>query len=175
VADHASELGADAGRMGVAGDSSGGNLAAVMALMARDDDGGPSLSAQVLAYPPTRSGAETESMRDNKDTMFFNAYSSAWFWSHYLAEPSDGDSPLASPLNAPDLSGLPPTLVVTAEYCPLRDEGEAYANALLRAGVLVEYHRYGGLPHGFLAMAPVLDTAKEALGLIAGFLRRRLK
>lgn len=175
VAKHAPELGADGGRIGVAGDSSGGNLAAAMTLMARDDDHGPLISAQVLVYPPVVSnGGETESMRANKDPMFFNAYSSAWFWRQYLAAPADADSPLASPLNAPDHSGLPAALVITAEFCPLCDEGEAYAEALSRAGVPVEYHRYTDLPHGFVAMAAVLGTARDALGEIADFLRRRL-
>ncbi|WDV54274.1 alpha/beta hydrolase [Streptomyces coeruleorubidus] len=174
VAEHAAELGADGGRIGLAGDSSGGNLAAALALMARDDDG-PSISAQVLVYPPTRSsGADTKSMRDNTDPMFFNAYSSAWFWDHYLADPADGESPYASPLNAADHSGLPAALMMTAEYCPLYDEGEAYADALKRAGVPVEYHPYTSLPHGFLALASVLDTARDAFDVIADFLRRRL-
>lgn len=175
IADNASQLGADGGRMGVAGDSSGGNLAAVMTLMARDDDDGPPISAQVLVYPPFHSSAATKSMRDNTDPMFFNAHSSAWFWNQYLAEPADGDSPLASPLNAADHSGLPAALVITAEFCPLHDEGEAYADALSLAGVPVEYHRYTDLPHGFLAMASILDTAREAMGEIADFLRRRLE
>lgn len=173
VADHASELGADPARIAVAGDSSGGNLAAAIPLMARDDDG-PSISAQVLVYAPVHSSADTKSMRDNTDPMFFNATSSAWFWKHYLADPADGDSPLASPLNAADHSGLPPALVITAEFCPLSDEGEAYSDALSLAGVPVEYHRYENLPHGFLAMSSVLDTARDALDLIAEFLRRRL-
>ena len=114
VADHASEIGADGGHIGVAGDSSGGNLAAVVALMARDS-GGPPIAAQALIYPPTLVDAETDSMRDNRDPMFFNAVSSGWFWKHYLAEPGDTDSPLVSPLNAPDHSGLPATLMMTAE------------------------------------------------------------
>ncbi|MGH3767195.1 MAG: alpha/beta hydrolase [Pseudonocardiaceae bacterium] len=173
VADHASELGADSERIAVAGDSSGGNLAAAMTLMARDNDG-PSISAQVLTYPALSSSAATKSMRDNNDPMFFNATSSAWFWSQYLAEPADGDSPYASPLNAADHSGLPAAMVITAEFCPLHDEGEAYADSLALAGVPVEYHRYAGLPHGFLAVAAVLETARDALGLIADFLHKRL-
>lgn len=173
VADNASQLGADGGRIAVAGDSSGGNLAAVVAMMARDDDG-PPISAQVLVYAPVLKDAETRSMRENKDPMFFNAHSSAWFWEHYLADPADSDSPLVSPLNATDHSGLPAALVMTAEYCPLHDEGDAYAETLALADVPVEYHRYGGLPHGFLSMASVLDTAREAIDLMAGFLRRRL-
>lgn len=173
VADHARELGGDSARMAVAGDSSGGNLAAAVTLMARDDDG-PALAAQVLVYPPTRYGAKTESMLGNTDPMFFNSYSSDWFWDRYLAQPADGESPLASPLNAPDHSGLPAALVMTAEFCPLHDEGEAYADALSGAGVPVEYHRYTSLTHGFLAMSSVLDTAREAMEVIAGFLRQRL-
>ncbi|MFG2890704.1 alpha/beta hydrolase [Streptomyces sp. NPDC048248] len=173
VAGNASQFGADGGRIAVAGDSNGGSLAAAVSLMARDDDG-PQISAQVLVYPAMRYGAETDSMRDNKDPMFFNAHSVPWFWNHYLADPADGDSPYASPLNATDHSGLPATLMLTAEFCPLRDEGEAYAEALSRAKVPVDYHRYADLPHGFLSMAAVLDTAREALGLIADFLRQRL-
>lgn len=173
VADHASQLGADGGRIAVAGDSSGGNLAAAVALMARDGDG-PPISAQLLVYPPMHNNAVTRSMRDNKDPMFFNAHSSAWFWDHYLTDPADGDSPYASPLNATDHGGLPAALVMTAEFCPLHDEGEAYADALALAGVPVEYHRYADLPHGFLAMASILDTAREAFDVIANFLRQRL-
>ncbi|MFE5818111.1 alpha/beta hydrolase [Streptomyces sp. NPDC056479] len=174
VAENASQLGGDSGRMAVAGDSSGGNLAAAMALKARDEDG-PSLAAQVLVYPPTLNDAVTQSMRDHRDPMFFNAISSAWFWDHYLAEPADGDSPLASPLKAADHSGLPATLMMTAEYCPLHDEGEAYAESLSSAGVPVEYHRYADLTHGFLAMASVLETARDAFEVIAEFLRQRLR
>lgn len=173
VAGNASQFGADGGRIAVAGDSNGGSLAAAVSLMARDDEG-PQISAQVLVYPAMRYGAETDSMRDNKDPMFFNAHSVPWFWNHYLADPADGDSPYASPLNATDHSELPATLMLTAEFCPLRDEGEAYAEALSRANVPVDYHRYADLPHGFLSMAAVLDTAREALGLIADFLRQRL-
>jgi acetyl esterase len=175
VAANASQFGGDGGRLAVAGDSSGGNLAAVMTLMARDDDDGPALAAQVLAYPPMTNSAATQSMRDNRDPMFFNAVSSAWFWKHYLAEPADGDSPLAAPLNAANHGGLPAALMITAEFCPLLDEDEAYSEALARAGVPVEYHRYADLPHGFLAMASILDTAREALAEIATFLRRRLE
>jgi acetyl esterase len=174
VAEHAERLGADGARIAVAGDSSGGNLAAAVTLMAREDQEGPDIAAQVLVYPPTDSRAATGSMRDNMDPMFFNALSSDWFWNHYLADPADGDSPLASPLNAADHSGLPPALMITSEFCPLRDEGEAYAEALARAGVPVQCHRYTGVTHGFLAMAAVLDTARDALDEIVEFLRRHL-
>jgi acetyl esterase len=173
AAAHAAEFGADSRRIAVAGDSSGGNLAAAMALMARDK-GGPPLAGQVLVYPPLHHDLVTKSMLDNKDPMFFNAYSSAWFWGHYLADPADGESPYASPLNATDHSGLPAALIMTGELCPVRDEGAAYSSALAGAGVPVEYHEYAGLPHGFLAVAAKLDTARDALGLIADFLRQRL-
>lgn len=172
VAENASRVGGDGTRIAVGGDSSGGNLAAAVALMARDDDG-PPIAAQVLVYPPTRVNADTDSMRDNRDPMFFNAISAGWFWEQYLTGPADERSPLASPLDAADHSGLPAALVMTAEYCPLRDEGDAYADALERAGVPVDHHYYENLPHGFLAMAAVLDTARDAMALIAAFLRRR--
>lgn len=174
VANNAAQIGADGGRIAVAGDSCGGNLAAVMTLMARDKNG-PLISAQVLIYPPLRHDAVTNSRRDNTDPMFFNAYSNEWFWSLYLAKPADGDSPYASPLNATDHGGLPAALVMTAEFCPLLDEDEAYADALSSAGVPVEYLRYADLPHGFLAVASVLEIARDALGLIANFLHQRLE
>ncbi|MFD4553528.1 alpha/beta hydrolase [Streptomyces sp. NPDC058469] len=174
AADHAAEFGADSRRIAVAGDSSGGNLAATMALMSRDK-GGPALSAQVLIYPPLHNNMESKSMRENKDPMFFNAHSSKWFWNHYLANPADGDSPYASPLKAVDHSGLPDAFILTAELCPVRDEGEVYANVLSAAGVPVEHHEYADLPHGFLAAAAKLQTARDALGLIAGYLSKRLE
>jgi acetyl esterase len=173
VAENASQLGADGGRIAVAGDSNGGTLAAVISQLARNDNG-PTIRAQTLLYPATQYGSATKSMRENTDPMFFNARSTAWFWDLYLADPADGASPYASPLNASDYGGLPPALMLTAEFCPLLDEGEAYANALARANVPVEYHRYAGLPHGFLAMAAVLDVAREALDVIVEFLRRHL-
>ncbi|GAB4052503.1 alpha/beta hydrolase [Catellatospora paridis] len=172
AAENAAELGADGRRIAVAGDSSGGNVAAVMALMARDNDG-PQLSAQVLVYPPLHNNPDTESMREHKDPMFFNAISSAWFWSLYLADPADGDSPYASPLKALDHSRLPAALIMTGELCPVRDEGKEYADALARAGVPVEYHQYAGLPHGFLAVSAKLQTGRDALRLIAEFLQQR--
>jgi acetyl esterase len=173
VAENASQFGADGGRIAVAGDSNGGSLAASVSLMARDHDG-PKIRAQMLVYPAMQYGSDTDSMRENRDPMFFNGHSVPWFWNHYLADPSDGDSPYASPLNATDHSRLPATLMITAEYCPLRDEGNAYAEALALANVPVEHHQYADLPHGFLSMAAVLDIARDALDMIANFLRQRL-
>ena len=96
----------------------------------------------------------------------------AWYWRHYLADERDGLNPLASPLRAPDLSGLPPATVITAEYDPLRDEGEQYAMLLDKAGVPVEARRYEGVPHGFFAMAGALDQGGHALAFAAQRLRR---
>jgi len=173
VGDHASELGANGGRIGVAGDSNGGTLAAAISLLARDE-AGPQISAQVLIYGAMSHDVATKSMDENKDPMFFNAHSTVWMWDLYLADPADGDSPYASPLKATDHSSLPAALVMTAEFCPLRDEGEAYADALSLANVPVEYHSYADLPHGFLALASVLDIARDALDVVVNFLRQRL-
>jgi acetyl esterase len=172
LAAHAAELGGDPARLAVAGDSAGGNLAAAVTLQARE--AGPALAAQVLVYPNVAYGAETPSMRDNADPYFFNRTSVGWYWGHYLADPGDGADPLASPLRAADLSGLPPALVVTAEYDPLRDEGEQYAERLRAAGVPVELARYDGMTHGFFTMTGTLEAAREATARVAEYLRKAL-
>ena len=171
VASHAAELGADAGRLAVGGDSSGGNLAAAVALLARDHDDGPAITHQLLVYPNTDYRADTASMREMADEYFFNPASVRWYWGMYLAEPGDGLNPLASPLRAADLSGLPPATVITAEYDPLRDEAEQYAGQLEAAGVPVEILRYDGMMHGFFTMIAALDTAREAVLEAAARLR----
>ena len=173
VAEHGAQIGVDPGRIAVGGDSAGGNLAAAVTLLCRDG-GGPALAAQVLVYPNTLHGADTPSMRDNSDPLLFNHHSVDWYWTHYLADPADGADPLASPLRAPNLSGLPPALVVTAEYDPLRDEGERYADRLRESGVPVTAHRYDGMVHGFFAMAGILDGGRRALADAADFLRKSL-
>jgi acetyl esterase len=162
VAVHAAELGGDPDRVAVAGDSSGGNLAAAVALLARDR-GGPQFTHQLLVYPSTDYQAGTQSMREINDPHFFNPKAVEWYWGLYLATPQDGANPLASPLRAPDLSRLPPATVITAEYDPLRDEGERYAARLADAGVPVEVSRYDGMPHAFFTMTGVLDVAREAV------------
>jgi acetyl esterase len=159
---HAGELGADATRLAVGGDSSGGNLAAAVALLARDR-GGPAIAHQLLVYPNTDYQADTSSMRELNDEYFFNAASVRWYWGMYLAAPEDGADPLASPLRADDLSGLPPATVITAEYDPLRDEAEAYAARLRAAGVPAEVMRQAGMMHGFFTMIGVLDTARTTV------------
>jgi acetyl esterase len=172
LAEHGRELGADPGRLAVGGDSAGGNLAAAVTLLSRSN-GGPALAAQVLVYPNTDYRGDTESMRDGDDPVLFNRRSVAWYWGHYLADPEDGRNPLASPLLADDLRGLPPALVITAEYDPLRDEGERYAERLREAGVPVALSRYDGMAHGFFASPAVFDASRHARVEVATFLRER--
>ncbi|HWG63485.1 MAG TPA: alpha/beta hydrolase [Streptosporangiaceae bacterium] len=170
VAEHATDLGVDADRVAVGGDSSGGNLAAAVTLLARER-GGPAICHQLLVYPNTDYQADTESIRRGTDPYFFSVNSINWYWGHYLASPEDGSSPLASPLRAGDLRGLPPATVITAEYDPLRDEGEHYASRLAEAGVSVEVTRFDGMMHGFFTMSGDLDTAREAIRYAAARLR----
>ncbi len=170
VADHASEFGIDPSRLAVAGDSAGGNLAAVVALMARDR-GGPPLRYQLLIYPVTDCSFDTGSYRENGQGYFLTREAMQWFWGHYLADPKDGERPYASPLRSADLSGLPPAMVVTAEYDPLRDEGEAYGRRLGDAGVDTVIRRQDGVFHGFFSFGAYLDGAVEANEAAFGALR----
>ncbi|WUH92911.1 alpha/beta hydrolase [Streptomyces sp. NBC_00433] len=173
VAAHADEIGADPARLAVGGDSAGGNLAAAVTLLARDR-GDIGLAGQLLVYPNTDQPADAASARDSEsaDPYLFNHHSVAWYARHYLRDPADAADPLASPLRAADLSGLPPALVITAEYDPLRDQGEAYARRLAEAGVAVEATRYPGMAHGFFAMAGAVDAATTANLQAARHLRR---
>lgn len=172
VAANATELTVDPDRIAVGGDSAGGNLAAAVTLLARD--GGPRLAHQLLVYPNTDHGADTASRRECVDPLLFNRTSVDWYWDHYLRSDQDGADPLVSPLRAADLSGLPPATVITAEYDPLRDEGEAYAAALAAAGVPVELRRFDGMIHGFFAMGGDLDQGREAVAWAADRLRAAL-
>ena len=135
----------------VAGDSAGGNLSAVMALRARDR-AGPSLDLQVLIYPVTDADFERTSYTDPDHQLLLTRDAMIWFWDHYLPEASRRTDPDASPLHASDLSGLPPAVVITAEHDPLRDEGEAYAERLAKAGVAVDFRRHDGQVHGFFQL-----------------------
>ena len=170
VAESAAALGGDPRRIAVGGDSAGGNLAAAVCLMARDR-GGPSLAYQVLIYPVTDYSFDTPSYRENAEGYLLTKDSMGWFWNHYLRDESDGRNPYASPLRAESLAGLPPALIITAEFDPLRDEGEAYADRLREAGVPVACSRYDGMIHGFVGLATVLDKGKLAVGEAAGALR----
>ncbi|HEY8491534.1 MAG TPA: alpha/beta hydrolase [Dehalococcoidia bacterium] len=168
---HAAELGGDAARLAVAGDSAGGNLATVAALMVRDR-GGPPLRFQALVYPVTDCNFETPSYRENAEGYMLTRDAMRWFWSHYAPGEADAASPYASPLRAPDLRGLPPALVITAEFDPLRDEGEAYARRLQEAGVPTVLTRYDGVIHGFFTMLDILDQARQAVDQVGAALRR---
>jgi acetyl esterase/lipase len=169
VADHAREIGGDPTRIAVGGDSAGGNLAAVVALAARDR-GGPRLVFQLLVYPVTDHAYDTPSYKDNADGYFLTRDAMVWFWNHYLGREAEGRNPLASPLRA-DLRNLPPAFVMTAEYDPLRDEGETYATRLREAGVPVALTRYEGTIHGFFIMGNALSVARQGIQDAAAALR----
>jgi acetyl esterase len=173
VAERGAEIGVDGTRIAVAGDSAGGNLAAVVALMARDR-GGPRLRHQVLIYPVTDADFETPSYRENADGYLLTRDTMRWFWDHYVPDRAARTSPYAAPLRAEKLVGLPPATVVTAEYDPLRDEGEAYAARLREAGVAVECTRHDGQIHGFVQLLDVFDAARRAVDRIGEVLRTAL-
>jgi acetyl esterase len=173
VSRNAAEIGADPTRIAVGGDSAGGNLAAVVALMARDR-GAPPLRFQLLIYPVTDFAFDTASYRDNAEGYFLTTGMMKWFWSQYLADPAAGAQAYASPLRARDLRGLPPALCITAGYDPLRDEGEAYACRLADAGVAATTSRYDGMFHGFFGMQAQLDAAKRAVAEASDALRKGL-
>ncbi len=159
AADHAAEIGGDPNRVVVAGDSAGGNLAAVTALMARDN-GGPQLAAQLLLYPMMAADFDTDSYRLYGNGFYNPRPALQWYWDQYVPSHSDRTHPYASPLHA-DLQGLPPAVVVLAGHDPLRDEGVAYTDELARAGVRTARCDFDGGIHGFMTM-PMLDIAHEA-------------
>jgi acetyl esterase len=173
VADHAAELGGDQNRIAVGGDSAGGNLAAVVSLLAREA-GGPDLRFELLVYPVTDHEFETPSMHENATGYFLELESMRWFYNQYLRDERDGADWRFSPARADDLSGLPPAFVLTAEFDPLRDQGEAYARRLEAAGVPVEARRYDGVFHGFFGMREVMDPAQQAFDDVTKALRRAL-
>lgn len=153
----------------VAGDSAGGNLAAVMALRARD--AGLPLACQVLVYPVTDRRFDTTSYVRNAEGYGLTLDAMRWYWDHYLPP---RDHPEASPLRAASLAGLAPALVVVCEYDALRDEGVAYAERLRQAGVPVQLSEYEGMIHGFVRMAAIIDRTQDLLDEIAGYLRDAL-
>lgn len=162
VAAHAGEFGGDPDRVAVAGDSAGGNLAAVACLMARDR-GGPRLSGQVLIYPIVDYNLLNASYRECGEGYFLTRSEMAWYWEQYVEKLDDRWHPHASPCRANDLGGLPPALVITAEFDVLRDEGEAYAGQLKAAGVTAKLSRYLGMIHGFVRRFPFFDQGKAAI------------
>lgn len=171
IAQHASGINVDPSRIAVGGDSAGGNLAAVVCLMAKDR-GGPSITSQILVYPVTARDFGTGSYRDNGSGYGLTLDTMNWYWNHYLANEADAANPYAAPLQAKDLAGLPPALVITAEFDPLRDEGKAYAERLQAGGVTAIYSCYDGMIHGFFGMSAVVDKGKQAIAEAAGALKR---
>lgn len=172
AAKNVATLGGDPARLAVAGDSAGGNLAAGVAQGCRDG-GGPTLKAQLLIYPATdlagcygnaAANAKYPSRQDNAEGYFLTGDSMRFFAGHYLPRPQDSEDPRASPLLGKTLANLPSAVVCTAEFDPLRDEGEAYADALKRAGVDVAYFREPGMVHGYFGMgaaSPAANAARE--------------
>ena len=164
------EMEIDPGRIAVGGDSAGGNLAAVAALMARDA-GGPAVRLQVLVYPVTDYGCDTESYRTYAEGYgMLEAQTMRWFRDHYLRGETDRLDWRAAPLRTADLSGVAPALVLTAQCDVLHDEGEAYAGRLRAAGVGVEHRDCEGMIHGFFPMAPTIDGAVRAQALVCAAL-----
>ncbi|MFD7658743.1 alpha/beta hydrolase [Actinosynnema sp. NPDC059797] len=151
VAAHGAEIGADGSRLAVGGESAGGNLAAVACLMARDHDG-PPIRLQLLAAPVTAPPGDRPSYVAYGEGHFLSRDSMEWFFRQYPRTPADLTDPYLAPLAAEHLGDLPPALVMTAEFDPLRDEGEEYAHRLLDAGVPVTLVRYPGQIHGFFAL-----------------------
>jgi len=173
VAEHAAEFGVDANRIAVGGDSAGGNLATVTALLARDR-GGPRLKFQLLIYPVVDLEDHSPSMQEFGHDHFLTLEAMDWFTGNYLPEPEAAREPSASPLNATDVRGLPPAAIFTAECDPLRDQAEAYARKLQSAGIPVELKRYEGMIHPFFQFGGILDTAQVAMGDAASALREAL-
>lgn len=172
AADNASSCNGDATRIAIGGDSAGGNLTAVVALMARDR-GGPKLVYQLLMYPVTdHYTLNTPSYQANSEGYFLTKNDMIWFWDLYVSSEDDTKHPHASPLQAQDLSNLPPAMVITAEYDPLRDEGEIYADRLREAGNQVTAKRYHGMIHGFVSFSGMVDQGKQAIEDAAAGLRK---
>ena len=175
LGENARILNGDPSRLAVGGDSAGGNLAAVTAQRLRDEKG-PKIAAQLLIYPVTRvDGHKTQSIIDNAKGYFLETESMAYFINHYLRSPEDGKQPNASPLLAKDFSNLPPALVLTCEFDPLRDEGEDYGNKLKAAGVPVTISRYDGAIHGEWYFFGVLDLGRAMHTEAARWLKEQLR
>lgn len=171
AAKNGAKLGVDPSRLAVAGDSAGGNLAAAVAIRAREE-GGPALKHQLLMYPVTDADFSRDSYKSvGSGGYFLSTSMMQWFWGHYLGDQSHKDAPHAAIVRTPDLSALPPATVLTCEYDPLKDEGRAYAQRLDAAGVTVTHIEAPGMIHGFLGMTamipdalPYVDRLGAALG-----------
>jgi len=173
IAAHAGTLGIDANRLAVGGDSAGGNLAAVVALVARDR-GGPRLRHQLLLYPATDFVTSDDPQRERFEGFPLNVVTMNWFRDHYLRGPADYSDWRASPLRASDLRGLPPAYVLTVGFDPLHAEGEAYASRLRDAGVPVQHRHIAEQMHGFLTMGKIIAAARPATEQAAAAVRAAL-
>jgi acetyl esterase len=175
TAEHAAELGGHDAPVAIGGESAGGNLAAGITLLARER-GGPAIAQQVLLVPVVARHFDGLSRRDPEQSAEAAPHAIEWIWQLYLADEPEAASanPLASPLDAESLAGLPPALVITAEYDVLRDEGAAYARRLQEDGVPVEHRLFEGMSHGFAGWLGKVDAAQECLDLMGAALRRAL-
>jgi acetyl esterase len=173
VAANGGSVGIDTSRLAIGGDSAGGNLAAAVSIWARDN-GGPKLRLQLLAYPVTDAVARSESYRRYEDGYGLNAVTMEWFFDHYTPDKADRGDWRVSPIRAASLAGLPPALVVTAGYDPLRDEGRAYAFRLHQEGTQADLVEFGGMLHGFLSSPMLLHGARRGTTLCAAALREAL-
>lgn len=170
VAAHASELGGDPTNLAVGGQSAGGNLAAALTLLARER-GGPEIGFQALVQPMLSRTFTGTSKTDREIGALAWSEAIEWLWQQYIGD-SDGSDPLACPLGAAKLAGLPPALIQTAEYDVLRDEGQAYARRLSEEGVAVEYTCFEGMFHGFEDWPESIDAARECVGAVGAAIRR---
>jgi acetyl esterase len=168
---NAATLGVDPNRIAVAGDSAGGNLSAVVSLMAKQK-GGPHIVFQLLIYPVTQMRSNTDSMNRFAEGYFLEKRTMDWFFDQYVPAGVDQNDWRVSPLAAADLAGLPRAYIVTAGFDPLKDEGKAYADKLNRAGVAAVYLDYPGMVHGFFNMSGVVPTAREAIADAAKAMRK---
>lgn len=174
VIDHADTLDIDPTRVAVGGDSAGGNLGACVSLKSKLE-GGPPVAFQLLIYPVTDTAMSMPSYNENGEGYMLTRDGMAWFFDQYLGADGDNRShPLAAPLHAEDLSGLPPACVITAEFDPLRDEGERFGEKLSAAGVDTTIRRFDGMIHGFFGMTHMGEAPREALALAADQLKNAL-
>ncbi len=168
---NATSFNGDPARMAVGGDSAGGSLAAILSLKAKNDNG-PKLTAQVLIYPMTDFACESQSFDENGTDYNITTSDIRWFNSHYLSSDADIEDEYLSPLRSNNLADLPPALIITAQYDPLRDDGARYAEKLKENGNVVEYKCYEGMIHGFAWFAGVLDQGKSLISQVSQYLKQ---
>ena len=171
TSNNASSLGGDQARLAVGGMSAGGNLAAAVSLMARDR-GGPTIAHQLLVVPVTERKFDTQSYIDNAEGYALTRDAMIWYWDSYLTDTKDEENPYAAPMRASDLSGLPPAFIITGEYDPLRDEGEAFGTRLAESGVTTQIKRYDGMFHLFFNLPTTLSKGGEAMNDASNALKK---